>query len=134
MVATLYRTILPVTDIDAAAAFYGEVLGEPGERVSRGRHYFGAETGGAILACYDPKADGDALGAGWHFHSHQYLYFSVEDLAATHAACARAGARDMTAIKAMPWGETQFYALDPFDTPISFVQAGTEFTGRAAAG
>jgi len=29
----------------------------------------------------------------------------------------------------MPWGETMFYALDPFGNPISFVKAGTEFTG-----
>ncbi len=29
----------------------------------------------------------------------------------------------------MPWGETMFYALDPFANPISFVKAGTEFTG-----
>ena len=41
----------------------------------------------------------------------------------------RGGAKDITAIEKMPWGETMFYALDPFDNPISFVQAGTEFTG-----
>ena len=29
----------------------------------------------------------------------------------------------------MPWGETMFYAFDPFGNPISFVKAGTEFTG-----
>jgi catechol 2,3-dioxygenase-like lactoylglutathione lyase family enzyme len=41
MAARLYRTSLPVTDIEAAARFYGAVLGEPGRRVSPGRHYFG---------------------------------------------------------------------------------------------
>ena len=35
----------------------------------------------------------------------------------------------MTGPAKMPWGETMFYALDPFGNPISFVQAGTEFTG-----
>jgi hypothetical protein len=33
----------------------------------------------------------------------------------------------------MPWGETMFYALDPFGNPISFVEAGTEFTGSSSA-
>jgi uncharacterized glyoxalase superfamily protein PhnB len=37
----------------------------------------------------------------------------------------------VTEIAAMPWGETMFYARDPFGNPISFVRAGTEFTGSA---
>jgi predicted enzyme related to lactoylglutathione lyase len=128
--ARLYRCILPVSDIDAAARFYGAVLGEPGKRVSGGRHYFGADEGGAILACYEPTADGDAPGEGWRRHPLQYLYFSVEDLEAARERCVAAGAGDVTPIKPMPWGETMFYALDPFGNPISFVKAGTEFTGR----
>src|SRR5689334_20803352 len=125
----LYRAILPVTDIEAAATFYAAVLGETGQRVSGGRHYFGDGKSGAILACYDPTADGDILGEGWRHHPLQYLYFSVEDLEGTRAACERAGATEITPIEPMPWGETMFYALDPFGNPISFVQAGTEFTG-----
>jgi catechol 2,3-dioxygenase-like lactoylglutathione lyase family enzyme len=70
--AALYRVILPVTDIEAAARFYGALLGEPGQRVSSGRHYFKGD-GGAILACYDPLADGDARGEGWRHHESQYL-------------------------------------------------------------
>ena len=127
---TLYRVILPVTDIALAARFYGAVLGEAGERVSGGRHYFCGE-GGAILACYDPVADGDSAGDGWRFHDNQYVYFSVEDLAATRGRVVAAGATDVTEIARMPWGETMFYALDPFRNPISFVAAGTEFTGTA---
>lgn len=42
----LYRVILPVPDIDRAAAFYGALLAIPGLRVSPGRHYF--QCGGAI--------------------------------------------------------------------------------------
>lgn len=125
----LYRVILPVNDISAAAAFYGAVLGEPGSRVSGGRHYFGGSDGGAILACYEPGADGDAVGDGWRQHPLQCVYFSVDDLEAAREACLVAGATDVTAIRAMPWGETMFYALDPFGNPISFVKAGTEFTG-----
>ena len=128
----LYRVIVPVKDIDVAARFYGAVLGEPGKRVSGGRHYFGGgQAGGAILACYSPANDGDAAryGDAWRQHPLQYVYFSVDDLEDTRARCISAGAKDVTRIASMPWGETMFYALDPFDNPISFVKAGTEFTG-----
>jgi predicted enzyme related to lactoylglutathione lyase len=124
----LYRVILPVHDIVRAAEFYAAVLQEPGRRVSPGRHYFGGGEG-AILACYEPGADGDAVGDGWRQHPLQYVYFSVDDLDAAHAACLAAGAVETTNPERMPWGETMFYAKDPFGNPISFVQAGTEFTG-----
>ena len=126
----LYRVIQPVTDIGLAAQFYAAVLGEPGRRVSGGRHYFGSDESGAILACYDPAADGDAVGDGWRHHELQYLYFSVDDLEGARQRCEAAGATEITRIASMPWGETMFYAIDPFGNPISFVKAGTEFTGR----
>ena len=71
----LYRVIVPVGDIEAAAAWYGNLLGMPGERVSGGRHYF--DCGGTILACFDPKADGDDLELG---PLPDYIYLSVDDL------------------------------------------------------
>jgi catechol 2,3-dioxygenase-like lactoylglutathione lyase family enzyme len=40
----LYRVIVPVSNIEAAAKFYATVLGAPGRRVSPGRHCF--ESGG----------------------------------------------------------------------------------------
>jgi len=128
----LYRVIVPVNDIAEAARFYGAVLGEPGRRVSGGRHYFGGgANGGAILACYSPRDDGDRprYGDTWQPHPLQYVYFSVDDLAGARERCLSAGAREVTDIEKMPWGETMFYALDPFGNPISFVQAGTEFAG-----
>lgn len=128
MKVNLFRVILPVEDIGIATEFYAAVLGDPGKRVSDGRHYFGDGKTGAILACYDPRADGDQIGGGWYHHPLQYLYFSVENLEASRNACKEAGASEITSIDSMPWGETMFYALDPFGNPISFVQAGTEFT------
>lgn len=128
----LYRVILPVTDIDRAARFYSSVLGLAGERVSPGRHYFaGPEASGAILACYSPGEDGDAdeHGHSWTPHPFQYLYFSVADLYGVRKRCLAAGATGVTEIEPMPWGETLFYAVDPFGNPISFVQSGTEFAG-----
>jgi predicted enzyme related to lactoylglutathione lyase len=130
--ALLYRVILPVSDIEMAARFYAAILDEPGRRVSGGRHYFGGiGGGGAILALYSPSDDGDArrYGVEWRQHPLQYLYFSSDDLDGARGRCAEAGATEVTEIAAMPWGETMFYALDPFGNPISFVKAGTEFTG-----
>ena len=129
--AHLFRVILPVTDIARAAAFWSAVLEAPGARISPGRHYF--QCGGTILACYDPVADGDAMGEGWRHHPSQYLYFAVADLDAVHARLAAAGARDLTAIERMPWGERMLYARDPFGNPISFVDATTTFTGAGPA-
>ena len=131
-IAHLYRTIVPVADIEQAARFYAAVLGEAGRRVSGGRHYFGEMGAGGILALYSPFDDGDArkYGVEWRPHPLQYVYFSTGDLGAARERCLRAGAADVTEIASMPWGETMFYALDPFGTPISFVQAGTEFTGQ----
>ena len=54
----LFRVIVPVADIDPAAEFYAELLGQPGMRVSGGRHYF--RCGDVMLAVYSPKGDGDA--------------------------------------------------------------------------
>jgi catechol 2,3-dioxygenase-like lactoylglutathione lyase family enzyme len=53
----LFRVILPVSNIEDATVFYAAVLGQPGVRISPGRQYFGC--GSTILACFDPRADGD---------------------------------------------------------------------------
>jgi uncharacterized glyoxalase superfamily protein PhnB len=87
---------------------------------------------GGILALYSPADDGDGAryGVEWRPHPLQYVYFSTPDLEAARHRCLAAGAADVTEIASMPWGETMFYALDPFGNPISFVTAGAEFTGE----
>lgn len=125
----LYRVILPVSDIELAAKFYGQVFGLAGERVSPGRHYF--DCGGVILACYDPEADDDPLGAGWMHHENQYIYFSVPELEAIRERIEQAGGHNLTEIEDMPWGERIFYAVDPMGGRISFVQEDTVFRGSA---
>jgi predicted enzyme related to lactoylglutathione lyase len=127
--ARLYRVILPVNDIEAAERFYSHLLGEPGRRVSPGRHYF--DCGGTILACYDPVADGDELGSGWQQHENEYLYFAVADLEAILQRVASAPDGMIEApIETMPWGERMFYLRDPFGNGISFVDERTLFTGE----
>lgn len=130
----LYRVILPVGNVDAAARFYASLLGLPGQRISPGRHYFDCE--GTILACYDPRADGDDTSAT---PLTEPLYFAVDDLEATYARAKELGAAfspavvpdvgPLGAIAARPWGERSFYAGDPFGNPLCFVDRSTVFTG-----
>lgn len=126
MNAKLYRVIFLVSNIDKAAEFYAEVLNQNGIRVSPGRHYF--DVGGTILACYDPRADGDVHGE-WKFHEHQYIYISVPDIMAIRDKMKRLDCKSLGGIEEMPWGETLFYANDPFGNPICFVDEKTIFTG-----
>ncbi len=132
--ARLYRVIVPVTDIETAREFYESVLGAPGKRVSPGRHYFNCE--GTILACFDPRADGDGYDAT---PNPEPLYLAVSDLPATREACRTAGARfpaesppgigPLGEIARRPWGEESFYATDPFGNTLCFVSRVTVFTG-----
>jgi uncharacterized protein involved in tolerance to divalent cations/uncharacterized glyoxalase superfamily protein PhnB len=122
----LYRVIVPVTDLHRAVAYYRQVLGQPGERVSPGRHNF--DCGGTILACYDPQADGDERQLP---PNPEHLYLAVADLEAVFARAQAAGGRWIEeAIAARPWGERSFYVQDPFGNPLCFVDAATVFTGH----
>lgn len=124
----LYRVILPVGNIDGAEKFYSTVLGMPGERISPGRHYF--DLGGTILACYDPKADGDDDNPTWKPHFNQYIYVSVDSLENILKIMRTLDAVYIDKeIKTMPWGERMFYANDPWGNPICFVDSKTLFTG-----
>ncbi|MCM8568628.1 VOC family protein [Gramella jeungdoensis] len=127
MKAKLYRVILPVNDIDRAEKFYSDILDQKGIRVSPGRHYF--DIGGTILACYDPKSDGDDQGE-WKFHENQYIYISVANLENIRDRMKKSDCRFLGEIEEMPWGEILFYANDPFGNPICFVDEKTVFTGN----
>src|SRR5579864_7356125 len=99
--AKLYRVILPVTDIEAAANFYRELLGKPGRRVSPGRHYF--DCGGVILACFDPRADGDDFDAR---PNPDHIYFAMADVDATFQRARRLPCQKIDPqVKVRPWGE-----------------------------
>src|SRR5581483_2572024 len=124
MSARLFRVIVPVTDIDRAAALYAAVLAIPGRRVSPGRHYF--DCGGTILACFDPTADGDGHPLP---PNPDHVYLVVQDLQTTFQRAQAAGCRTLDpTIQKRPWGEISFYAQDPFGNPICFVDEKTIFT------
>ena len=134
MKTKLFRVILPVSDIERAARFYRAVLGVEGVRVSGGRHYFDCD--GVILACFDPRADGDPYEPT---PNPEWLYFAVDDLEAVFAACKRAGASlapsevhgdPAGSIAVRPWGERSVYVHDPFGNKLCFVDRTTMFTGR----
>ena len=123
--ARIYRVILPVGDIEKAAEFYAVLLGNTGRRVSAGRHYF--DCGGVILACFDPRADGDGFDAK---PNPDHVYFAVENLEEIFARARGLGCQEIEpAIGIRPWGERSFYAKDPFGNPICFVDEKTIFTG-----
>ena len=132
--AKLYRVIVPVGDIEHAARFYGAILNASGRRVSPGRHYFDCE--GTILACFDPKADGDGYTPK---PNPEPIYLAVDDLEAAFTAATRAGAvfpsETIPAVGALgeivqrPWGERSFYCADPFANPLCFVSRDSVFTG-----
>jgi hypothetical protein len=54
---------------------------------------------------------------------------STDDLDAAHERAREAGCRELTDIEVRPWGERSFYAHDPFENPICFVDSQTLFTG-----
>jgi catechol 2,3-dioxygenase-like lactoylglutathione lyase family enzyme len=126
----LYRVIVPVRDIEAAARFYGTVLGGPGERISSGRHYF--DCGGTILALLDALADTEPepLPA-----NHGNLYLSTDEpLDEVRRRALEAGAEPdepLDTVARRPWGEVSFYFRDPWGNPVSIVQAGSEYLGGA---
>ena len=123
--ARLFRVIVPVSNIDEAAAYYAAVLGNPGRRISPGRHYFGC--GQSILACFDPRADGDPWDAA---PNPDHIYFAVDNLEEYFRRVSQAKGSISRPIDTQPWGERSFYCCDPFGNKLCFVDAATSFTGE----
>jgi catechol 2,3-dioxygenase-like lactoylglutathione lyase family enzyme len=121
----LYRVILPVNDIEKAQIFYSKLLNMEGKRVSSGRHYFYCR--GAILACFEPRADGDDFDLP---PNPDHIYFSVKNLNDTYGRAKQLGTEILDGIAKRPWGETSFYIKDPFGNKICFVLEETVFTGE----
>jgi catechol 2,3-dioxygenase-like lactoylglutathione lyase family enzyme len=130
----LYRVIMPVGDLEPAAQFYSALLGQPGARISGGRHYFSC--GDVTLALSSPKGDGDAGDPRPNF---DHVYFAVDDLEEIYRRAEQLGGLStktgdgrlpMGQIAVRPWGERSFYMKDPFGNPICFVDSTTLFTGK----
>jgi predicted enzyme related to lactoylglutathione lyase len=120
----LFRVIIPVSNIEDATNYYSTVLEQPGKRVSPGRHYF--ECGSVILACFDPRSDGDPWDAK---PNPDHVYFAVGDLTACYERVSKqANGCILRPIETQPWGERSFYCQDPFGNKLCFVDERTVFT------
>jgi catechol 2,3-dioxygenase-like lactoylglutathione lyase family enzyme len=127
----LYRVILEVSDLARAERFYSALLASEGRRIHGSRLYF--DCGPVILALLDPTAGGIAPKP-----SPGCLYFAVDDLEAVHTRAKRLrclSTEDVHGasggqIGVRPWGERSFYARDPFENELCFVDRSTLFTGR----
>ncbi|WP_368738098.1 VOC family protein [Myxococcus sp. AM009] len=92
----------------------------------------GSRSGWSVIQCWRTRSR-TCPGETWRPHPFQYVYFSTRDLGALRERCLSAGATAVTPVEHMPWGETLFYAVDPFGNPIAFVESGTEFLGGRPA-
>ena len=127
----VFRIVLQVPDLSAAAAFYSELLGVAGRSIRGSRYYF--DCGPVILTLLDPSPGGEKPAP-----SSDTTYFSVKDLEAVHARAKALGClsnddvHDASGgqIVTRPWGERSFYAADPFGNSLCFVDAATIFTGK----
>jgi len=128
-VPVLFRLNIEVGNLDEAAKFYGTLFGAQGRVQAGSRCYFDA--GGVTLQVLDVSSQGTPHTAA------KALYFTVKDL---DAAFARAqGLRCLSSesihgepggeIRVRPWGERSFYAEDPWQNPLCFVEAGTTYPG-----
>jgi len=128
-VPKIFRVTLEVSNIDEAARFYTELLGQAGKRHPGSRHYY--DCGGIILAILDVSAGGLPPTPG-----PKSLYLAVRDLDAVHARAAAVkalapylvhGQPAADAVK-RPWGERSFYVVDPWGNDLCFVEEGTLYT------
>jgi predicted enzyme related to lactoylglutathione lyase len=130
-VPNLYRVVLQVSDLASAAEFYSKLLGISGREIRGGRHYF--DCGAIILALLDPTGGGEKAKP-----NPEHIYFSVQDLEKIHTQASALGCLSKEAVHGAPageivkrpWGERSFYAIDPWENKLCFVDARTLFTGK----
>jgi uncharacterized glyoxalase superfamily protein PhnB/catechol 2,3-dioxygenase-like lactoylglutathione lyase family enzyme len=128
----MFRIALQVADLEQAAAFYSQLLDDPGIPIPRGsRHYFNC--GPVILALVDvAKGPGERPQP-----TPDYIYFAVNNLDQVFARAkvlnclANDRYHDQNAgeILKRPWGEVSFYCEDPWGNGVCFVDETTLFTG-----
>ena len=125
----LFRINIEVADLDAAERFYSTLLGQTGRRRPGARVYF--TCGAATLQVIDVSGEGAPHRAA------KALYFTVNDLGAIFERARSLDCLSKERVHGMiagevavrPWGERSFYADDPWQNPLCFVEAGTTYTG-----
>lgn len=125
-----FRLNVEVGDLASAISFYAKLLGIEGRKQAGSRCYF--ECGPVTLQVLDVSSQGHPHPAA------KALYFTVKDLEAVYERAKELKCPSPEEIHdapgggivVRPWGERSFYAKDPWDNPLCFVEAGTVYTGR----
>ena len=128
-VPQFFRLSVEVGDLGAAVAFYNQLLALEGRKQPGARCYYGA--GPVTLSVLDVSSQGKPHPAA------KALYFTVKDLDAIHLRARTLGCLSTEnvhgqsggAISVRPWGERSFYAEDPWQNPLCFVEEGTIYPG-----
>jgi len=128
-VPVLFRLNVEVGNLQEAARFYGTLFGLDGRVQAGSRCYF--DCGGVTLQVLDVSSMGAPHTAA------KALYFTVRDLDAAFARAKTLGCLSAETIhgepggeiRVRPWGERSFYAEDPWQNPLCFVEAGTIYPG-----
>ena len=128
-VPSLFRLNVEVGDVERAAEFYGKLFGLVGRKQAGSRVYF--TCGAVTLQVVDVSSYGPPHPAA------KALYFTVADLDAVfeRAKSLKCLSKEDVhgtsggEISVRPWGERSFYAEDPWQNPLCFVEAGTVYGG-----
>jgi len=128
-VPSFFRLNVEVGNLDEAARFYGTLFGVQGRVQAGSRCYF--DCGPVTLQVLDVSSSGRPHPAA------KALYFTVRDLDAVFARARTLSCLSKEEvhgepggeISVRPWGERSFYAEDPWQNPLCFVEAGTVYPG-----
>jgi predicted enzyme related to lactoylglutathione lyase len=125
-VPSFFRMNIEIGDRAQAQSFYETLFATQGRLQAGSRFYLrsGAITF-QIVAVPDPHPAAKAL------------YFTVKDLDALHARAAALNCLSQESVHGQisgqiavrPWGERSFYAQDPWNNPLCFVEEGTTYAG-----
>ena len=118
MQLALYMTAIRVRDLDCAFPFYDTLLGQTGELVSPGRHYY--YLGGVALALREPYAHDLEL-----LPNPDWIYVATDNLELAFENAQKVGATITEPIKTHPWGARSFYLRDPDGNGLCFTDETT---------
>ena len=125
------RIILHVGDIEQGTQFYSTLLGVQGKAVGGGRVYF--ECGPVILGILNPAEGGTEPKP-----IPDILYFTVQNVEQVFERAKKLNCLDPQDVHGepagniakRPWGERSFYAVDPWNNGLCFLEEKTLFRGR----
>ena len=128
-VPQFFRLSVEVGNLQAAVDFYTKLLAVQGRKQPGSRCYF--ECGPVTLSVLDVSS------AGRPHPAAKALYFTVKDLDAAFRRAHDLGCLSQEAVHdapgggivVRPWGERSFYAEDPWQNPLCFVEEGTVYSG-----